>query len=289
MKYLIAFIICIVCYFSINTANELTNYYSSQHIEEKLDSLHGVASNTSVILFFFILTYMLTIYKYEVDKSDYITNKSKEIIKNENDIRFILIENLNHEISTPLAVLNNKIEKYSKFYSAVDKNLIDSSFNHIYNIINKIHQYKIIKQIDQTIYDIMLFAFESVSIGYSYIDYNIDPELKNFKTSINNLDLAGIIINFIKNSIEANATNINIILQNNQIIVRDNGNSIEPTMIKEICPANTSKNNKLKGSGIFISKMILKENKGHMNIVPNEHGTDVILTIPIIKINNENI
>ena len=274
MKIIISFIITFIISLSFNTALLLRDFYTNN--EPNIQMQYNLNTNFLSILVLALLLHILINQNYKKEKNNYITNQSKRLLKNENDVRLVLIENLRHEISTPLAVLNSKIVKYSHFYPTADKNIIEGAFEQIYNIVNKIHRYKIIKNRDQNLYEVFEFAFESVTIGFSYIEYNIDLSLKHYKTSMNNLDLAGIVINFIKNSIEANSTIINIILDEDEIIIRDNGNGIKQEDIKK-----ARNKNDIRGSGLFINRIILEESKGIMNIIRKENGTDVILKIPL--------
>jgi len=180
---------------------------------------------------------------------NYFREKEKQYaIRAENDVYYnslmLMSENINHEINTPLTVLNNKIEALKNVFSSVACpfsevcitgkddfrlspvikrmnleymfNTMVESIAQIGAVTTRIKELKQIKYSEnhKPIYEIFKTAMDILQVSQNdKFSYEIPEELKEFKLSkgvLSDSDLLGIILNHITNSIEANSTFIKI-------------------------------------------------------------------------------
>lgn len=234
-----------------------------------------------------------------------------------------LAENVHHELNTPLEVVDNKVRKINKaidnfvmsIYEEQNLNtigtkigafikellLLNKDFEFIYTSIEQVHSvldkmrgYKHLKYSNgnKTIYDIIYGAVKSSSISNGNFDFEIDSELYNYKinsTILQNVAVLGVIINHIKNSLEAKATKV--LFKKDKfkdgkllISIIDNGNGIPENVRKNIFKANYSSkqsNNSVRGNGMFINKYLMKEGGGDIRVIDtSECGTIIEISIP---------
>ena len=98
MKIIISFIITFIISLSFDTAFLLYDFYTNN--EPNIQMQYNLNTNFLSILVLALLLHILIKQNYKKEKNNYITNQSKRLLKNENDVRLVLIENLRHEIST---------------------------------------------------------------------------------------------------------------------------------------------------------------------------------------------
>jgi len=211
--------------------------------------LLGLSKMFSNALFFWIFGIFLIDVLSVYFVHHYFKEKEKQYaIRSENDVYYnslmLMSENINHEINTPLTVLNNKIESLKNVFntvacpfsevcssgkddfrlSPVIKRLnLEYVFNTMVESIAQIGavtaRIKELKQIKYSenhkpIYEIFKTAMDILQVSQNdKFSYEIPEELKEFKLSkgvLTDSDLLGIILNHITNSIEANSTFIKI-------------------------------------------------------------------------------
>jgi signal transduction histidine kinase len=266
----------------------------------------------TVIFLVFIYTIM-NIIEEEKKLTLLFQNKMRALVSNNSLV--ILTENIHHELNTPLEVIDNKVEKIynaieeylSKVKNSkreIDKRLknvlkdfdyIRLSSEQIHNILSKMRRYKHIKYSngDKSLKDIYENAFIILSIGMGKIEYKIDKRLNCFSLvhdKLSNADLLGIVINNIKNSIEAGATKLLVLIvkyENGFLYVRlaDNGNGIPKNLVNKIFEPNFSskaKEGEIRGNGLFLAKQLLKQVQGDIYVADtSSFGTSMELKLPV--------
>jgi len=198
-----------------------------------------------------------------------------------------------------IEIANKKIRK--KFFFDLFE-LTDTSIEQIQTILHNMAEFKQLRYSNgnKSIFDIAEGAGKilKVTVDISF-DLEIDEELKKFKIDHNNglknADLINILINHFKNSIEANATQIEVFIENikNNFLllnIKDNGNGIPNEFISEIFSPNKSTKSDyvgLRGNGLFLNQNLLKQFGGDIKLKKTQEGkgTEFVLKIPIEKIN----
>lgn len=226
-----------------------------------------------------------------------------------NKSMILITENVHHELNTPLEILENKIDnikqcfvdwdlgrnkKVNSLKTYDDFKYIDNSLDSVKAILNRMRGFKHLKYSNgnKSLYDIIEGVFKFVNFSESIFEYQIDNKLKLFSINeefgLTNGDLFNIILNHIKNSLEANSTKIYIIFnesRNNLINVRiiDNGNGIPKEKQKNIFEPNFStKESKyeIRGNGLFLNKDIIESAGGRVRLIESSiKGTTFELRI----------
>lgn len=247
--------------------------------------------NTGFIFFIF-----WRLYVREQKTFEYISTESLNILSMSNTLS--IAENIHHEINTPLEVIKNKVRKLEKDFNKKDLVFIDTAIQQITSILEKLKVFKKIKleKINvMNLYEISEVAFESVSITHGDIDYEITNNLKKYKVKyLSDGDVINILINHIKNSIEAISTEIKITAQNYKngfliIDIEDDGNGITQEHLGKLFSPNSSKKGKYRGNGLYINKTILNSVNGDLflkrtscvDTYNQKRGTCFSLKIPV--------
>jgi sensor histidine kinase regulating citrate/malate metabolism len=152
---------------------------------------------------------------------------------------------------------------------------------------------------NKTIYDLVEGAAKILNVTIDTpFELEIDEKLKMYradhKTGLKNADLINIFINHFKNSVEANATKIQVFEENLKghyllLNIKDNGNGIPKEFVSDIFTPNKSTKNDfvgLRGNGLFLNQNLLKQFGGDIKLKKTEEGkgTEFVLKIPIEKI-----
>jgi len=291
---------------------------------------------------------------------DYIKYKKNTLLNllnfgsiSTNKSLMLITENISHELSTPLEVINFKLFKISKiidnlieeefsywirnkcknsnkcicslnrcnkeklfkaFIKAKDKRkcvdalieakeeikYIETASEQIHNILTKMKNFKSIKYSNgnKTLFDIIETAFKIMQISHRNFDYHIDEEFKQYKNhpdSLTNADLLNILINHIKNSLEANATKIIALFIRFDgtflyFQLKDNGSGIPVEFISSLFHPNMStKKNvlEIRGNGLFINREIIRSFGGNIRLVhTSPSGTIFEIKIKAVKKND---
>jgi len=213
-----------------------------------------------------------------------------------------IAENIHHELNTPLEVIDNKIIKIYESLDNESKNKLKKDFDYIkiaseqiYGVLSKMKEYKHLRYSNgnKTIKDIIDGSFKIISLSNTNFEYNVDESLKDYKLNpnkIKNADLLSIMINHIKNSLEANATIIYVIVdkvQEKYIYIRiiDNGNGVPEHIKKDMFKPNLSSKGSvgdIRGNGMFLNKHIMKSASGDIRLIDtSSKGTTIELKVPI--------
>jgi len=234
-----------------------------------------------------------------------------------------ITENIHHELNTPLEVIDNKVEKIRRLLTKVatelksnipegqkdirdlgelnfekDFEFIKTSGEQIYAVLEKMKGFKHLRYSNgnKTIKDIIDGSFKIISISNTNFTYKLDDKLTEFKLNskvIKNADLLSIMLNHIKNSLEANASKVYICVETAKdkfIYVRiiDNGLGIPKDAKRDIFKPNFSTKpdlDNIRGNGMYLNKHILESTGGAISLIESSNqGTTIELKIPSIKI-----
>ena len=277
---------------------------------------------TPLLFLFFIIILLLSI-RDERSRSIKDIMGAEAILTNQSMI--LITENIHHELNSPLEVIDSKMFKLKKIFDeynsqikgqgsrAIDSKIlslqkdfemISQSSDQIYNILEKMKGFKNIRYSNgnKTIWDIIDGSFRVISISNSNFEFDIDCELKKFSLNsklLKNADILNIIINHIKNSLDANANKIHIVFHNSNnnmvcLDIIDNGNGINMENKKDIFKANFSTkrigDSDIRGNGLYLNKFILNSSGGSVNLInTNKFGTNFRICIPCMEHKSINI
>ncbi len=206
------------------------------------------------------------------------------------------IENINHEVNSPLFVLSRKVKELKDKVLDEDKTfeIIFNSIEQINAVMQRTREVKRINKVseDRTIYDLIESTILTVSVMRSEnIINHTDIELDNFyldQKLLSNGTFINILTNHVKNSIEAYASNLTstfITMHKHKLsfTFADDGNGIPKEYRKKVFEKGFStKGSKLeRGSGMSINKDIIESVGGSIKLIESDIGTTFELTIPI--------
>lgn len=225
-----------------------------------------------------------------------------ELSKDKSALQFdnlmFYIENLNHEVNSPLFVLSRKLKELHNKLSGYNDTfeILFNSVEQISAVMQRTREVKKINKIseDRTIYDLIERTVNTISVMRSEAigcetnirlnNYYLDQDLMSNGTFIN------ILTNHIKNSIEAFADVIIsdfVSEKKNKLTFTfsDNGNGIAPEHRKFVFDKgfSTKTNNDTRGSGLAINKFIIESTGGYIKLNDIDNGTQFEITIPVKK------
>jgi signal transduction histidine kinase len=256
-------------------------------------NLLEIIDNIYYVLLSFVITANLILLLFNVLKVRQFRFKENIMLQHEGYYKsmMMLTENIHHELNTPLSIINNKIDKLKYKIDKVitgelkkeqcnveetanDFEMISASLIQINDLLNRMVPFKEVKHqtnrnlnmVIKTACDIMLVS------QHEKFNYEISPCFENFKLNGNflkNGELTAIILNFIKNSIDANAKNIHFKIKevkNSKLrfYVIDDGNGIPKEFQSNIFKENASSKSRSRGHGLFINKFILDSSNGEI-------------------------
>ena len=176
-----------------------------------------------------------------------------------------------------------------------DFEFIKTSSEQIYSVLQKMKEFKHLRYSNgnKSIENIIDGGFQIINISNSNFSYHVDSELSKYKIGskdLKNADLLGIILNHIKNSLEANANKIYIKyagFEKNKLKIRiiDNGNGIPKEAQRNIFKPNFSTksiDSGIRGNGMYLNRYILNSVSGSIRLVSSSNkGTTIELAIPV--------
>ena len=217
----------------------------------------------------------------------------------------LLSENIHHELKTPLVVISSKLrslkEKVASNCKGCDQaadeedfGLIETHIDVIYNILNRMKDYKNIKNnnTNKSIYEIIDVSFKTLQLfSKNDFNYSIDPKTKQYmvEDTLKNEDIISIFINHIKNSIEAHSSVIElhfIKYYNGMIYLQlmDDGKGIGEDEQDKVFGKNFSTKDSTadsRGIGLYLSKITLTSFGGDdFLITSSPNGTSFGINIP---------
>lgn len=197
-----------------------------------------------------------------------VTKKSEQD-KRLNEIKINkLARQMSHDIRSPLATLNTVIDEIITLDES-SKHLLKNSLLRINEISNKhlinskenslclnIPKYEII---DLNDFLFKLIEFKRLELKSKDIIINFNPHTINCFSKIDQVEFDRIISNLINNSFEANATLVEISLNNDNksniiILIKDNGQGISDEILLRLGSGEISTKRKGNGLGIIHAK-----------------------------------
>jgi len=254
-----------------------------------------------IILLFMCGTYTITIVYIFLSKQKILNGI--ELSNDKSSLQFdnlmFYIENLNHEVNSPLFVLSRKLKELKNKLHGYE-NTFEILFNSVEQISAVMQRTRDVKKInkiseDRTIYDLIERTVATISImraeelrcetNLRLNNYYLDQDLMSNGTFIN------ILTNHIKNSIEAFADVIIsdfVSEKKNKLTFTftDNGNGIAPEHRKFVFDkgfSTKSDKNNIRGSGLAINKFIIESTGGSIKLNDINNGTQFEITIPVKK------
>jgi len=301
--------------------NKKANIYLEKNF---YDYAKDITEDLFFVFILFVIIFSIFLYRtYKRERNEaMITNIGNEAIL-ANKSMVMITENVHHEMNTPVDVIENKIEKvhrvingyiesqkqwqkdnevdlrntpenrkWNKKMKGLEKDFeyIHLSIEQIMSVLGKMKNFKSLRYSngDKSIYNVISGAFRIILISYSNIECHIDEDFKNYRMGVNglkNIDLLNILINHIKNSIEADATKIEIYMEeppkNNimKLIIKDNGNGIPDNIRKNVFEPNFSSKqigDSIRGNGMYLNKHIVKEFGGDIKILESSNEGTII-------------
>ena len=270
-----------------------------------------------LIVLFFTYVIFITI-KDEKEEILIATAGNEALLANRSMIN--IAENIHHELNTPLEVIDNKLEKIRRslnFYLSgqtkqknketkgsellklpnleEDFEFIRNASEQIYTVLEKMKSFKHLRYSNgnKSIKNIIDGSFKIINLSNTNFEYKVDKKLSKFSLNgevLKNADLLNIMLNHIKNSLEANSSKIFIILveanaKRIKFRIIDNGNGIPPKAQKNIFKPNFSTksvSDGIRGNGMYLNKHILKGAGGDIKLISTSNkGTTLEISLPI--------
>lgn len=272
-------LIYIIRLFSIITTILITNMQKYELIE---------------YISYYVLTYLLIIFFIKAEKIIEIHITYKELMK-ECKMKESLFK-ISHEIKNPIAVCKGYLDMCNEKNIEKYIPIIKTEINRTLNLLQDFSACKKIK-IEPDIIDISLLIEETrenlkLLFDSQNIKFIIEPQQEEIFINGDYNRLNQVILNIIKNSIEAKDENKNSYIkiytkQNNnkiKIYIEDNGVGISKENMKRISePFFTTKQNGT-GLGVLLSQEIINAHDGKLEYKSKEkEGTIVTITLPIIE------
>jgi len=308
--------------------NSLAIYNDESHSFFIVNTINIVNDYKEMVLYFtplMVFIYLIPLYtsiKKEKEEALLLTAGSEALLANKSMIN--ITENIHHELNTPLEVIDNKVEKIHNILKdfindekEVIKNIntipkdrllrhkrilklnedfefIRTASEQIYTVLEKMKGFKHLRYSNgnKSLKDIIEGGFKIINISNTNFEYKIDDKCDLYSLNSKNLsnaDFLSIILNHIKNSLEAFASKIFIIYDkydNNFVYLRiiDNGNGIPEEAKKKIFLPNFStkhSDNGIRGNGMYLNKHIMNSAGGDIRLISStKKGTTIKLKIP---------
>ena len=284
--------------------------------------INDIIFNLIVTITFLTSSMIMVIFiTSQVRISDLISKAGNEaMLSSKNNQKFT--EAMHHEVKTPLSVLNSGFDRMEVLLEDLWSNInnpeyihqrleeekdtirkltemVDLNFGIIYNILDKQRNNRAIRYSNgnYNLYDLLQHSFEGLKwdtkIKYNYsIDENFKT-ISNAESGLSNEDFTNIFTNHIRNSLEANANNIKIVLKSISkgkatVYIADNGKGMSEEVGSMIYLPNFSTKKDLKdsdnqGIGMYLCQTLLNEVGGYEQLEQSGNtGTIFSLVFPVM-------
>lgn len=300
----------------------MVKFYSSKH------DINTIKTMYLFFIVLYVIGSILVLYSASSKKMCKLFRKTNNDTKMNEKTLSLLSENIHHELKTPLVVISSKLEQLQDVFETLtkeamcmrrrkmDKLLLDSEgcinghidecksmkdfellkthVGVIYNILDRMKDFKNMKraEADRTLYDVIDVSFKTLKMfSKNDFNYKIDILLKKFSVdNIGNEDIINIFINHIKNSLEANATEVDVffIEYKDGIVstqIMDNGNGIPSDIQSKVFNTNFStkeySDGEARGVGLYLSKHTINTFGGDVFLIESDsRGTSFGIDIP---------
>lgn len=275
-----------------------------------VDSIFRLSSTYYILLVSFLsanaVFLLFNIYSYrKASARRYIELKHDSYNKS----MMLITENIHHELNTPLAVINSKVTKLKGKVDSIisgkltkeqcdidshhrDFEVITGSLTQIADLLERMHPFKDAKrENNRSMGDVIKTSCDMLSISqHDKFDYWVGEELYKYKVKdMRNGELTAVIINFIKNSIDANACNIQfrlVSLDKNKLTlyISDDGNGVPEALKCQIFKEDKSSKSDDRGSGLYTNRFLIEEAKGSVKLkYSSTNGTIFELILGVIE------
>lgn len=248
--------------------------------------------NYFILILYFINGYISIFLLLKANEILNIFSTLKEV-KKENIIKISLFK-ITHEIKNPLAVIKGYLDMFNINNKEKGKkyiNIIKNEINRTLNLLSDLNEYNKIK-INKTEFNFSIVLDELKELVVAYSKENkINCIFKTEKNILINADaerIKQVLINMIKNSIEASKINSTIYFISYTskgklfIFIEDNGNGMDKETLENLfTPFYTTKDSGT-GLGLCLSKEIIESHKGSITYssILNK-GTIAKIVIPL--------
>lgn len=269
---------------------KIDDIYISYNLGEWILNIVITYAYSWIVLTMAVFFVFWRIYVKEQKQLEFIATETLNILSHKTTL--VLTENLHHELKTPIEVITNKLLKLEGNNN--DLKLIEISLKQVNAVIDRLKifkHFKIEKNNEMDFYNIISVAKDTLAVTYGDINIKIDKKLKDYKpVKLSDGDIINILINHMKNSIEAVSTSISFELykitkEHIHLIISDDGNGIEENVAENLFKPNFSSKSGLRGNGMYINKTILENSGGGIKLFKtsttgNNRGTSLLLIIP---------
>jgi signal transduction histidine kinase len=230
-----------------------------------------------------------------------IINKQKELAEIKND----LISNITHEFKTPITTVSAALEAIETFNAIDDKEKTKKYLSISSLQLKKLHL-MVEKLLETATLDSenLLLKKEEIDVVELVKNVSLKNELnleqKNisfnsfkdkFTVTLDPFHFENAISNLIDNAIKYGGNKIelhlNLVLNNLEITIADNGNSIDKSQRDKIfdkfyrIPKGNTHDVKGFGIGLYYTKKIIEKHGGEIHLIPNSTNTIFKITLPI--------
>lgn len=264
----------------------LINFLHSFNTELLLVTIHAIC----------IYTVSIIIINFGIEESNNVINLHSNLkeFEKDKDLRLSIFK-ITHEIKNPLAVIKGylcmfdvKDIKKSRRYLKIMNNELERTLN----LLNDFLEFSKIKiNIKETNINSLIDELKDILIplfNAKNVEYNFRIE-KNIKVNIDGIRMKQVILNIIKNAIEActpykGIVKINIYKDNNQLVisVRDNGEGMSKETLDNITTPFVTTKEYGTGLGVSLSNEIIKAHNGSLkysSII--KKGTTCKIVLPL--------
>lgn len=248
-----------------------------------------------IILSAFIVAIIGVIAAKEKIQHEIETNKDKSALQFENLMFYI--ENLNHEVNSPLFILSRKLKDIERASTDIDRKqfeIINNSIEQIGAVMQRTREVKKINKSseDRTIYDLIESTILTISVMRAEkIISKTDIRLKDYyldQALISNGMFINILTNHVKNSIEAFADTLStdfVKFSKNKLVFTftDNGNGVSAEVRKKLFDRgfSTKGTKSVRGAGLSINKSIAESVGGSIRLTDKSPGAQFEIIIPV--------
>jgi len=230
-----------------------------------------------------------------------IINKQKELAEIKND----LISNITHEFKTPITTVSTALEAIETFNAIDDKEKIKKYVSISSSQLKKLHlmveklletatldsENLLLKREEIDIVELVknVSLKSELNLGQKNISFNSFKD--EFMVNVDPFHFENAISNLIDNAIKYGGDKIelhlNLVLNNLEITIADNGNSIEKSQRDKIfdkfyrIPKGNTHDVKGFGIGLYYTKKIIEKHGGDIHLIPNSINTVFKITLPI--------
>ena len=290
---------------SLGIYNKRSNFYFTLEIStlyKEYINIMSIFVPLSMLLFIYPLYQSI---KEEQTEMLMVLSSNEALLANKTMIN--ITENIHHELNTPLEVIDNKIEKIHRIIThyleydgkrVLDKKsdeieddfkFIRTSSEQIYNVLEKMRSFKHLRYSNgnKSIKNVIDEGLKIIAMSNNNFTYKVDEKLNKYTLlgNLKNADLLSIILNHLKNSLEADASQIVLMFvscHKNVLTFRiiDNGKGIPADVLDTIFDANVSTKSGIRGNGLYLNKHILNAQGGDVEVVQtSKHGTTIEISI----------